>query len=222
MSLPTTQQYYDQIEATLYTAVVHDVLDEIGYHNQALNPQMRPLTQTTRLVGRAATLLAAQLVDSDEGQPFDSLLQFADSLEPGEVVVGTTGTDLPAALWGEIMSTAARSRGARGVMFDGYGRDASMIIDMAFPAFFTGLTPAGAAGRVKVRQSREPIFIGGVIVSNGDLVIGDLDGCLVIPQAVEAAVISRATEKVSAEGVTRDELLAGGSLFVIYEKYGVL
>jgi regulator of RNase E activity RraA len=216
------KDYFDKIAKILYTAVVHDVLDELGYHNQALPPELRPLTPETRVVGRAATMRAADVLSDADKLPFGFSLQFLESLTPGEVVVGTAPSTKTVSLWGEIMSTAAAARGSRGVILDGYGRDASFIKDIEFPSFFTGLTPAGSVGRLQIREVRIDIQIGGVDVHNGDLVFGDFDGCIVIPQAVEAEAIKLAFEKVAAESQVREELRSGASIIAMYEKYGVL
>lgn len=211
-----------RIEEQLFTAVVHDVLDDLGYRQQALPPALRPLPTTTKLVGRAATFLCEQARRTDETDPYDLLLEFVDGLRDGEVAVGTTSSSTPGALWGELMSAAALRKGARGVVMDGDGRDISQLMRMRFPAFFTGYSPAGTAGRMKVAEIRRNIYLGGVRVSDGDLVIGDLDGCLVVPREIESQVLTLAFEKVSGEKRSRTALEDGMGLVEMYEKFGIL
>ena len=123
---------------------------------------------------------------------------------------------------GELLSTAARARGARGAIIEGFIRDARQIIEMQFPVFMTGLSPVDSYGRGDVVASNVPIECGGVTVNPGDIVFGDIDGVVVIPQAVEVAVIEAALTKVSGENRTRDALRAGATLREVYDRYGIL
>ncbi|MFB3041935.1 MAG: RraA family protein, partial [Candidatus Poribacteria bacterium] len=124
--------------------------------------------------------------------------------------------------WGELLSTAARVRGARGAIVEGFIRDTKQIIEMQFPVFMTGISPVDSSGRGDVIAYNVPIECGGVKVNPGDIVFGDYDGVVVIPKKVENKVIEAALEKVSGENRTRDELLKGSTLKEVYDKYGIL
>jgi regulator of RNase E activity RraA len=213
---------FARIDKELYTAVVHDVLDEMGYRNQTLPANLRPLDDGDKIAGRAATMLAVEVADPSKIKPFGFSLEFLDGLHPGEVVVGTAESDAVVSIWGEIMSTAAKAKGARGVILNGYGRDSGFIKQMGFPAFFTGLTPTGSVGRLEIREVRTTIKIGGVTVNNGDLILADHDGCLVVPRDIEQQVLDAAFAKVAAESKVRAELQGGANITAMYEKYGVL
>lgn len=220
--MPIDTDLLDRIEKELYTGVVHDVLDELGYRKQTLPANLRPLDDSRKIVGRAATMHAVEVADPSKVMPFGFSLQFLDGLKPGEVVIGVADSTAEVSIWGEIMSTTAASRGARGVILHGYGRDAAFIKEMGFPAYFTGLTPTGSVGRLEMREVRVPITIGGVAIKDGDLVIADIDGCLVVPGEVEQQVLDAAFAKVAAETKVRAELQGGASIIDMYEKYGVL
>jgi regulator of RNase E activity RraA len=88
--------------------------------------------------------------------------------------------------------------------------------------FHGGIAPLDSKGRGKVVAIDVPIDCAGVRIESGDLVFGDVDGVVVVPQSLEEAVISRALEKVSSENVTRDELRAGASLKDVFDRHGVL
>jgi 4-hydroxy-4-methyl-2-oxoglutarate aldolase len=125
-------------------------------------------------------------------------------------------------MWGELLSTHTRARGGRGAIMDGLTRDAWGIADMRFPVFVTGRTPADSKGRLDVTAIRVPIRVGGVVVNDGDLVVGDVDGCLAVPQAIEADVIERALAKVTGENTVRDVLAAGASIQQVFKNHGIL
>jgi len=101
-------------------------------------------------------------------------------------------------------------------------RDVRRIQAMAFPVFATGMSPLDSAGRSMVVEYGGTIACGGVIVHEGDLVVGDIDGLVVVPRAVEAAAIEQALAKVEGENRTRAALEQGLTLTEVYAKYGVL
>lgn len=216
-----SDEYYELIGSKLYTSVVADVMDELGRWRQVMRHDIRPLYDGARVVGRAATMLACEVYQVPE-KPFELMLEFLDSLQPGEVVVSTTQGSTRAAVWGELLATHTRARGGRGTIIDGLTRDSWGIVAMEFPVFATGRTPADSKGRLDVIAARAPIHVGGVRVHDGDLVLGDVDGCLAVPQEIEAEVIERALAKVEGENTVRDVLRAGASIQQVFAEYGVL
>src|SRR5579863_4995634 len=120
----------------LFTAVLGDVLDLHGYRNQFLPPECRALRPHMVVCGRAMTVQEMD-VDGASDQPFGLMLKALDSLREHEVYVAAGGA--PAyAHWGELMSTAARARGASGAVLAGYTRDTNGILAMDFPVFCYG------------------------------------------------------------------------------------
>jgi regulator of RNase E activity RraA len=214
-------EYLDRIAADLYTSVVSDILDEAGYRHQVLRSNVRPLYPGAKVVGRAATMLAIPVTQLPP-QPYDKLMELLDGIRPGEVVVGTIQGDVEAALWGELLSTHTRAKGGRGAVIDGLSRDSWGIVDMQFPVFAAGLSPADSKGRVEVIAIRGSFPVAGVSVTDGDLVVADADGCVVVPAAVEDEVIRLAMEKVSGEDAMRDILRRGANLRQVFKEHGIL
>lgn len=212
---------YDQIAKRLYTAVLADIMDALGYRNQVMRYDIRPMFPDAKIVGRAATMLASE-VDAIPEEPYKLELVLLDDLRPGEVVACTTQSSRKAAIWGELLSIHAIAKGARGAIIDGLSRDSWGIIAMKFPVFSVGFTPADSNGRCDVTAIRVPIELGGVLVNNGDLIVADYDGCVVIPQAIEGRTIKRALEKVSGENTVREVLRRGASIREVFAQYGVL
>ena len=137
-------------------------------------------------------------------------------------MVASTGRSTRTCFWGELLSTAARARGAYGAVIDGYTRDVRMIAEMQFPVFSNGMKPVDSNGRGLVMDYNIPVSCGDVVVKPGDIVFGDFDGVVVIPSDVEREVLERAVQKVEGENITRDELREGAYLRDVYAKYGVL
>ena len=215
---------FAELKRTLYTAVLSDVLDGLGRMDRAMRPFVRPLDDTSVIMGRARTGLWMNVFAVAEGEnPYEREMALLDDLKPGDVAVfGCGGPTERVAPWGELLSTAATCRGAEGCVTDGLVRDVRQIRAMGFPVFHGGIGPLDSRGRAKMVAIDVPIECGGVRVEPGDIVFGDVDGVVVLPAAIADEAIARALTKVTAENRTRDELLAGRLLAEVYAKYGVL
>ncbi len=211
------------VRENLYVAAVCDILDEMGYRNQAMHQRLRPLdTDNCKFIGRARTVQWMNMEYIVEGDPYGQEIDFMDSLESGDVVVHSTdyaGTNAP---WGELMSTAAKLRGAVGCVCDSQIRDCPRIKELGFPVFYAGIRPLDSKGRVRVMDYDVPVRCGEVVVRRGDVVFADFDGIVVIPRDVEDDVIVRARQKAHMENLTRSGLMAGRTLRSVYDEYGAL
>jgi 4-hydroxy-4-methyl-2-oxoglutarate aldolase len=205
----------------LYTAVCCDVMDRMGFRDQAMRHDIRPVDETMVVLGRAKTILAVDVYEIYD-EPYTGEMESLDSVKPGEVVVASTNESTRNCLFGELLSTATRVRGGTGAVIDGLIRDVRQIKAMKFPMFAVGYKPLDSAGRGKVIDYDCPIVCGDIRVQPGDIVFGDIDGLVVIPKAIAEEVIDAALQKVHKENLTRDELLKGSYLADVYKKYGVL
>jgi 4-hydroxy-4-methyl-2-oxoglutarate aldolase len=223
--MPTDDQLRTFIQDNLYVAAICDILDELGYRNQAMHHRLRPLLPDMRncgFVGRARTVRWMETDYIVEEDPYGLEIDLIDDLKPGDVVVHSTdhaGTNAP---WGELMSTIAKRNGCVGCVCDSQIRDTVKIIEMGFPIYYTGIRPLDSKGRGRVMAVDVPIRCGDVLVHPGELIVADFDGIVVIPRAAEDEVFALAQERVKAENATRADLLAGKTLREVYEKYGVL
>ncbi len=209
------------IEAQLYTAVVCDSLDELGFHHQAMQENIRPLHSACCFAGRARTVAWSDIYHEIE-DPYALEIEAMDSILPGEVLVVSTQQSRRNAPWGELMSTAAKTRQARGAVIDGLVRDVRKIEDLGFPVFAAGIKPVDSRGRGVVIDYNIPVECGGVLVHPGDLVFADYDGVVVVPQETVPEVVRLATDRVNRENCSRSELMRGAYLRDVYRKYGVL
>lgn len=214
-------EYYDSIQRNLYTAVLADVLDSLGHRDRCMRSDIRPLYDGAKIVGRAATLLVADVSEIPE-EPYKLELEMLDNVKSGDVLVFSTPPTRKSGIWGELMATRTQVLGGRGAVIDGLTRDVPQLIEMNFPVFCSGTSPADANGRLDVTGIRVPISVGGVLVREGELVVADADGCVVVPVEVEAETIAKAREKVSGEDMVRERLLEGATLADVYKETGIL
>lgn len=223
MSSPAARiELYDRMARELYVAVVSDILDSLGFRNQVMLANVRPVDVTSRkvLVGRAATVMFAPIFEVPK-EPYTTAIAAIDSLQPGDVgVLATSG--LNATFWGELFSNAAMARGARGMVMDGCHRDTRKILDLGFPVFSTGSRPLDIAGRAQAIAYNVPVACSGVSVRPGDIVFAEIDGIAIIPSEVAEETVARAFEKIATEDRARDDLRQGAYLGDVWKKYKVL
>lgn len=212
-----------EIREKLFTSVLSDTLDGLGYMNQAMSAKIRPLDEEKVLVGRARTGLYMEVFHVEPGDnPYLLEMRLIDDLKPDEVPVFSCGHSGRIAPWGELLSTASRARGAAGCVMDGLVRDVRAIRKLGFPVFHGGIGPLDSKGRGKIMAIDVPIECAGVRVAPGDLVFGDADGVVCIPRAIEDKVIAAALEKVEGEDRTREALARGETLSAVFARYGIL
>lgn len=220
--METDRNLFSFIKEHLYVASVCDILDEMGYRQQAMHQRLRPLLTDMKNCGFIGRIRTFNWVETDEiltENPYGLEIEAMDSLRPGDVVVHSTdfkGTNAP---WGELMSTVALQKGVAGCVCDSQIRDCIKIMDMGFPVFYRGIRPLDSKGRGLVIAYDVPIVCGEVRVHPGDLIYADFDGIVVVPKAAEAEVFLRAREKVENENHSRLELMGGKSLREVYDKY---
>lgn len=206
---------------SLYTAVVCDALDGLGFRRQSPRIALQPLTVNGLLVGRAKTTLWADMAH-DDPHPYELELLAVDTCRPDDVLVAAAGGSMRSGIWGELLSTAARNSGCVGAVVDGAVRDVAKMRTMRFPVFARGVSPYDSLHRQRVIDLDVPVELDGVVVHPGDLVFADLDGLVIVPQQVQAEAVRRAWDKVHAENVTREAIRGGMKAQAAFEKYGVL
>jgi len=213
----------------LFTAVVGDVMDMMGYTHQFLSPMIQPLRQDMVTIGRAMPVLEAD-DDGGEGpgrnnplfnQPFGLMLAALDDLKKNEVYV-CAGSSPRYALWGELMSTCAINQGAVGAVMDGYSRDTRGILELNFPVFSYGRDAQDQRPRGKVVDFRCTIQMNGVTIAPGDIVFGDMDGVCVVPRAIEAEVMRRAWAKAHGEKRVFQAIKGGMKAQAAWDTFGIL
>ncbi|HEX9016628.1 MAG TPA: RraA family protein [Chloroflexota bacterium] len=212
---------FEVMRKELYTGVICDVMDGFGLRDQSMTADIRPVHPEMVIAGRARTALSVD-VYYVHAQSLEQEIEFVDGLRRDDVAVACTNRSTRTGFWGELLSTAARARGGRGAVMDGYVRDVRRIVEMGFPVFAAGMRPVDSRGRSIVLERDVPVECGGVLVTPGDVIFADIDGVVVIPERVAAAVVSEALERVRKEDATRAELEQGALLREVYAKFGVL
>ena len=205
--------------AHIYTAALTDVLDDHGYRNQTLPPEIRPLQAGMRLAGQAFTVEGRPTDTEDWDAAVRKTLAMLGSVPAGHVAVYQCNHDV-SAHFGELSATSLATRGVAGCVIDGGCRDVRFIVEERFPVFARFRTPEDSTWRWQVTATQVPIEIGRVRVDPGDWVVGDEDGVVVVPQDVAAQVLAEAEQKAQTENAIRDAVREGVLPLDAYERYG--
>ena len=214
------KQLFESMKQQLYTPVIGDILDELEYYHQFLPQKIQPLQSNMKLAGRAMPVVMID-VYGPQKKPFGLLTEALDQLQENEIYLASGGMGR-CAYWGEILTAAARTKGATGAVINGWHRDTPQVLEQNFPVFSWGCYAQDSLVRTQVTNYRCPIEIGGVWVNPGDIVFGDRDGVIVIPKKVEVEVIKKALIKAAKEKVVRNEIENGISSTDAFRTHGVL
>lgn len=232
-SWKNNEELFALIREKLYTPVVGDILDQMGYTHQFLPAAIRPLTalvppnmvgtfeddKRNKLVGWACTILENDIY-APAKKPFGYLTESLDQLRPGEIYVATGAHN--SALWGELLTATSRTKGAVGAVLDGCTRDTPQVLEQNFPVFCTGCWAQDSSVRTYVCDYRCTIEIGQVTIHDGDLIFGDVDGVLVVPKEIVEPVMEKALEKAAGEKRVRQAIEGGMSATDAFAKFGIL
>lgn len=219
----------ETVRSELFTALVGDVLDQMGYVHQFLPAELKPVDSEMIVFGKAMPVVEADVIGAHQetsansfiNRPFGIMFEALDSLKENEVYI-CTGSSLSYALWGGLMSTRAMKLKAAGAVVDGYSRDTNEILRLGFPVFSMGTYAQDQGPRGKVIDYRVPIEIGRVRINPGDIVYGDLDGIVIVPQEIQDEVFEKALEKARGEKLVLKALQEGMSTVEAFEKFGIM
>ncbi len=216
----TDLQRFELIRSTLYTPVIGDILDTLGFYHQFLPQPIQPMLPEMRIVGRAFPVQIAD-VWGKQASPFGRMTEALDAMQPFDIYIATGGS-MNCAAWGEIMTATAKVRGGAGAIVDGFHRDTPRVLEQQWPVFSRGRYAQDGGVRAIVADFNCPIEIGGVWIDPGDLIVGDLDGVVVVPRKVEEEVLRLALEKATGEKVVRKAIEAGMTSTEAFRKFGIL
>ncbi len=222
-------ELFDLMRRELFSAVIGDVMDQLGLQTQFLPPYLSVLERGMIIAGRAMTVLESDVFEEvSEGnanqlmsRPFGLMFEALDSLTENDVYI-CTGSSPTFALWGGLMSTRALHLKSAGAVLDGYVRDSNEILELGLPVATRGCYAQDQGPRGKVLDYNVPLIIGQVRVNPGDIIFGDCDGVLCVPRAQEKAVVAAALEKVRGESAVRKALQDGMSTVEAFEKFGIM
>lgn len=207
----------------LYSGLVSDALEHLGYHHQCLSSGIYPLVHTMQVAGPAFTAHGISTPSRDQ-KVHDIRLGMFKSMTDGCVQIRDTQGDLSCGHFGEISATAAFAAGCVGAVIDGSTRDSNYLINMGFPTFCRFRNPVEAFGRFMIVDYQIPIYVQGMngklVVNAGDYIFGDNDGIVVVPYDLTIKVLELAEEWYESEGKSRQAMAQGKDPFQVYQEFG--
>jgi len=205
----------------LSTADVYDILDQMGYPNQALSSEIRPLASQMVVAGPAFTV-QGRSYRADVPARVSSYQMFREIVPQSVLVMAMDGHRVSGP-WGENSSISAQQRGARGAVLDGATRDANAIVALGFPTFARWVTPVFSQGRYEIVSWQQPVRMAGqvqadVTVQPGDFVVADGDGVVMVPAEVIPEVLVAAERLAEIEREIRIGLQRGEDRESVYKR----
>lgn len=209
-----------------YAGLVYDVLEHLGYPNQALSPELMPLIPEMKLAGPAFTVKGTTTTEKNEALRYRRLEMIKRMRRPC-VEVRDRGTPYPVAIYGELTAAGAAAHGAVGALVDGGTRDSGKLIEAGFPVFARYRCPIEAFGRWAIMEYQVPILLSGALVETvtvcpGDFIFGDYDGVLVIPKDLTLEVLLECERIMEIEDCARAEFARGDDPVEVFARHKVL
>jgi regulator of RNase E activity RraA len=197
------------------TTNLSDALDKVGLRGAVIG--ILPLFGKPKVVGQSVTIkiTAAGVEKSKSHLGVDAIA----SAHKGDVIVIDNRGDTHNNCWGEILSCAAKMKGVSGVIIDGAARDVDACEELEFPVLARGIVPITARGRIVQEAFNCPIRIGDVHVRPGDILVGDVNGVVVIPIERVEQVLNEAEKLMDKEESMKKDLLAGLDVLEVDKKY---
>lgn len=208
------------IKEELYTPVVGDILDNLGFYHQFLPAQIQGIDSSMKVAGFAMPVLMIDVFGPPE-KPFGLLTEALDDLKQNEIYIATGGTQR-CAYWGEMLTCASRMRGAVGAVVNGYHRDTPQVLEQDWPVFSWGSWAQDSSVRTQVVGFRCKIEINNIAIHPGDLIFGDVDGVLIIPKDQIEEVVRLSLEKARGEKTVRKAIENGMSATEAFATFGIL
>jgi len=195
------------------TTAISDAMDRLGIAGQCLC--IKPLDPKFRLTGRAFTILYGPA-----GTPPGTVGDYIEDVPPGGVVVLDNGGRENATVWGDILTWVATRRGVAGTVIDGACRDTHLARELGYPIYSRSYSMRTGKDRIQVEAMGGPVNIGDARVNQGDILRGDADGVVAIPQAHEDAILTNAEQIDAAESEIRRLVNEGNTLTEARAKLG--
>ena len=199
--------------AKLDTTAISDAMDRLGIAGQCLG--IKPLDPRFRLTGRAFTILYGPA-----GNPPGTVGDYIEDVPVGGVVVLDNGGRENATVWGDILTWVANRRGVAGTVIDGACRDTHLARELGYPIYSRSYSMRTGKDRIQVEAMGGPVNIGDARVHQGDILRGDADGVVAIPQAHEDAILTNAEQIDAAESEIRRLVNEGNTLTEARAKLG--
>jgi 4-hydroxy-4-methyl-2-oxoglutarate aldolase len=214
----STAELCDRFEQ-LYTGLVADVLDSMGYRDQIMNPDITPINPDQTVAGAAYPAVGRRNRSVDYEAQAQRFLEMLEAAPTDSCLVLDANTDNSAQV-GELTTRALTQRGCRGVVTNGGTRDTKFIREQEFPVYVGFQTPADSLCRWELLDWDTTAVVGGVEVTPGDIVFGDIDGVTVVPEDIAEDVLLEAERMRDDETAVRDAVADGVSPKDAYDEYG--
>jgi len=203
---------------TLFTPLVSDTMDRLGIFGNVLPHRIQSIFPDPDLKV-AGYAFPCRVIPTDEYVEIDTLLEMVDAIPKDSIVLVSCNQDIDAALWGGLMSTRAKARGAKGAVVNGGVRDIEQISSLGFPVFGEYRCVKDIRRRGFMAEFGVPVEIEGVLITPDDIVFADANGVIVIPSEHQEKILSELQGSLTGELNTSSGLLSGKSAQELFREF---
>ena len=203
---------------SLFTPLVSDVMDRLGISGYVLPHSIQSIFPDTHLK-IAGYAYPCRVIPTDEYIEIDNLLKMVDSIPADAIVVVAADSDIDAALWGGLMSTRAKTRGARGAVVNGGVRDIEQISLLDFPVFGSYRCIKDIRKRGYMAEYGVEVVLEGVHIKPDDIIFGDANGVVIIPSEFQEIIFTELHRSFDGEKRTESGLLSGKSAQELFGEF---
>lgn len=202
-----------------YTGAVYDVMRNMGYSNNVLQNDIRPMVMQQKIAGKIFTIEGKINTTLDK---HTSLLKWCEMLSavPSDTVLICQPNDQTVAHMGELSAETLAFKKVRGYIVDGGCRDGTFIEKIGWPVFCKYYTPKDIVSTWAITALGNMIEIDGVQIRTNDYVLADRDGIVIIPRGIIKEVVEETEKVLQTENLVRKSILQGVDPVEAYLKFG--
>ena len=186
------------------------IISDVSGRTNVLNNKIKPVWKGAKLCGPAFTVYT----EAGDNLTCHKAIELA---KKGDIIIINAESFTDASVWGELMSISSMYKGIGGIIIDGACRDINEISELQFPVFAKAVSPR-ACLKNKIGTINHPIICNGVTISPGDILVGDTDGVVCIPQAESKTILAKALKKLEKENILKQKLNQGYFILDLLKK----
>jgi regulator of RNase E activity RraA len=203
---------------TLFTPLVSDVMDRLGITGYVLDRKIQSIFPDPHLKV-AGYAFPCRVMPTEDYIEIEKLLEMVDNIPQDSFILVAADNDIDAALWGGLMSTRAKARGARAAVVNGGVRDVEQIAGLGFPVFGEYRCIKDIRRRGFMAEYNVPVTLNGLTIKSGDILFGDANGVIVIPSEFQEKIFSELHSSFQGEQKTSSGLLSGKSAQELFREF---
>ena len=211
-----------QALSLLSTPLIVDSMEELGLKEYLLEPEFRPIVPYSKIIGTAITVQIERTNKNEEANLsfLSKAYETTHNVRNPIISISVPDSLSKSSIFGSVASVRAQMNGFSGALIGGSVRDTQELIKSNFPIFSNSISPGRITGLASAKSTGEPIQIGGVNISQGNIIFADNDGVIILPESKLSNIVDLAFEINTWEGELKSFLTQGANYEQVIELIG--